>query len=218
MACGAGDNAAPPARPPNEPHVEFVRVGPLAGGALARVDDDPARAHARQHDHLLRQGRLPRGCGHLAVGQRRDLRGITKPCLSHAGLSSGSGSPAIAPLYVSKRSLVCRTGLVAEKDMVVLSPHSEGHACSTCCAHCKRMARRCKHGDHQVEGAVAAVEGGVLEEQRREARLTSYQPLLAVAAQPLVTQPDAPATCVAQRARRDNDEHGRLADGARRVV
>ena len=77
------------------------------------------------------------------------------------------------------------------------------------------QARRAPGG----RGDVAAVEGGGLEEQRREARLTSYQPLLAVAAQPLVIQPDAgPVTCVAQRARRDNDEHGRLADGGQRVV
>ena len=42
------------------------------------------------------------------------------------------------------------------------------------------MVRGRKHGDHQVEGAVAAVKGGVPEEQRGEGRLARHQPPLAL--------------------------------------
>eukprot|EP00964_Phaeocystis_antarctica_P147138 scaffold113640_cov48-Phaeocystis_antarctica.AAC.2 len=83
---------------------------------------------------------------------------------------------------------------------------------STGWAHCERVVRGRKHGDHQVERAVAAVEGGVTEEKRGEGRLARHQPPLAVAAQPLVVQRAADAVAaVAQRARGDDGVHGRLA-------
>ena len=69
------------ALPLHQPDVGGVGLGPLALGALARVDDDRARAHARQRHHLLRRGAAPAQLArvyrlsHLAAGQRCDLRG-----------------------------------------------------------------------------------------------------------------------------------------------
>ena len=83
---------------------------------------------------------------------------------------------------------------------------------STRWAHCERVVGGREHGDHQVEGAASAVEGGVLEEQRGEGRLARHQPPLVLApTQPLIGQRAADAiAAVAQRARRDNNVHGRL--------
>ena len=47
-------------------------------------------------------------------------------------------------------------------------------------ARCEGVVRGREHGDHQVEGAVATVEGGVPEEQRGEGRLARHQPPLAL--------------------------------------
>ena len=71
----------------HESDVGGVGAWPLDLGALARIDNDRARAHARQRDHLIRRGKvaitqLARSSGQRGVftaAQRCDLRACGEP-------------------------------------------------------------------------------------------------------------------------------------------